>query len=72
MRIPDALLLKIGNIQRELDLGNVPMSTEHLPEKEKETVGIRLTFLASDGVKILKDYLEGRKKQGENIIPQSQ
>lgn len=71
MRISDALSLNVGNIQRELDLGNVSMAIEYLPEKEKETVGIRLTFLASDGVKILKDYLEWRKKQGENITPES-
>lgn len=71
MRISDALSLKVGDIQRELDLENIPMGIEYLPEKEKETVGMRLTFLASDGVKVMKDYLEWRKKRGENVTLES-
>ena len=71
MRVSDALKLRIGDIQRELDLGKVPLAVYYLPEKEKETVGERFTFLASDGVEILKQYLEWRRKLGESITPDS-
>ena len=69
LRISDALKLKIGDIQRELELGNVPLAIRYLCEKEKETVGERITFLASDGVEILKRYLEWRKQIGEKLTP---
>ena len=71
MRISDALKLKIGNIQRELDLKRIPLAISYLPEKEKETVGERITFLASDGVKILREYLEWRKQIGEKLTSDS-
>ena len=58
MRISDGLSFNVGNIQRELDLGNVSLAIEYLLEKEKESVGIRLTFPSIDDVKMLKDYLE--------------
>ena len=67
MRISDALKLRVGDVQRELDLERVPLAIEYLPEKEKETVGERITFLASDGVKILGRYLEWRKQIGEEL-----
>jgi integrase len=57
MRISDALALKIGDIQRELDLNHVPLAITYLPEKDREAVGERITFLASDGVETLKAYL---------------
>ena len=71
MRISDALKLKVGDVERELELGKVPLAIIYLPEKEKETVGERITFLASDGVEILKKYLEWRKKIGENLTSES-
>ncbi len=71
LRISDALSLKVGDILRELDLGNIPLAVNYLPQKEKESVGMRLTFLASDGVTILKEYLDWRKRQGENITSES-
>jgi len=71
MRISDALKLKVGDIQRELELGKVPLAIIYLPEKEKETVGERITFLASDGVEILKKYLEWRRQIGEKITEDS-
>lgn len=71
MRISDALKLRIGNVERELELGKVPLATRYLPEKEKETVGERITFLASDGVETLKRYLEWRKRIGEKLTPDS-
>lgn len=71
LRISDALRLRIGDVQRELGLIRVPLAISYLPEKEKETVGERITFLASDGVEILKKYLEWRKQIGEKLIPDS-
>ena len=67
MRISDALALKIGDLQRELDLGNIPLAITYLPEKDREAIGERITFLASDGVEILKAYLRWRKDLGEEI-----
>lgn len=71
MRISDALTMKVGDIQRELDQGKMPLAIEYLPLKEKETVGERLTFLASDGVEVLKTYLNWREKEGEKITSDS-
>jgi integrase len=71
MRISDALKLKIGDVQRELDLGTALLAITYLPEKEKETVGERITFLASDGVELLKRYLEWRKQIGEKLTLES-
>ena len=67
MRISDALNLKIGDIQRELDLCSVPMAITYLPEKDREAIGERITFLASDGVEMLKAYLRWRRDLGEEI-----
>ena len=69
MRISDALKLKIGDIQRELELGRVPLAISYLPQKDRESIGERITVLASDGVEILKRYLEWRQRKGENVTP---
>jgi len=71
MRVSDALELKIRDIQRELELGNLPLAIEFLPKKDRETIKERITFLASDGVETLKQYLEWRKKKGEVITEES-
>lgn len=71
MRISDALKLKVGDIQRELDLGRVPLGISYLPKKDRESVGERITFLASDGVELLKRYLEMRQRKGEDLTPES-
>jgi len=34
MRVSDAVALRIGDVQRELDLGNVPLAIRFLPKKE--------------------------------------
>jgi integrase len=54
MRVSDALELKVGDIQRELELGNVPLAIRFLPKKDRETIKERITFLASDGIEMLK------------------
>ena len=71
MRISDALKLKIGDIQRELELGRVPLAISYLPKKDRESIGERITFLASDGVELLKRYLEMRQRKGEDLTPES-
>ena len=71
MRISDALSMKIGDIQREFDLGHTPLAITYLPEKDREAIGERITFLASDGVEILKAYLRWRKDLGEEITSES-
>lgn len=71
MRVSDALKLKVGDIQRELELGRVPLAITFIPKKDSELIGERITFLASDGVDILKQYLEWRKQNGENVTPES-
>ena len=71
MRVSDALELKVGDIQRELELGNIPLAIRFLPKKDRETIKERITFLASDGVEILRHYLEWRKKKGEMITEES-
>lgn len=71
MRISDALKLRIGDIERELKLGKIPLAITYIPEKEKETVGERITFLGSDGVAILRKYLEWRKQIGERLSSDS-
>jgi len=67
MRISDALKLKIGDIQRELDLGRVPLAVSYVPMKDRESIGERVTFLGSDGVEMLKRYLEWRLRKGEKL-----
>jgi len=71
MRISDALKLKVGDIQRELDLGRMPLAISYLPQKDRESIGERITFLASNGVEILKRYLEWRQRKGENLTSES-
>jgi len=71
MRISDALKLKVGDVQRELELGKIPLAITFVPKKDSELIGERITFLASDGVEILKRYLEWRKQNGEEITPES-
>ena len=63
--------MKVGDIQRELDLRNVPMAITYVPEKDREAIGERITFLASDGVEMLKSYLRWRKDLGEEITGNS-
>ena len=69
MRISDTLDLKVGDVLRELELNSVPLVITYVPKKDRDAVGERITFLASDGVEILKQYLEWRKKNGEKITP---
>ena len=71
MRVSDALELKVGDIQRELELGNVPLAIKFLPKKDRETIKERITFLASDGVDMLKQYLKWREENGEKITADS-
>jgi len=63
--VSDAVTLKIGDIRRELDLGNVPLAIRFLPQKDRELIGERVTFFGSDGVMVLKEYLKWREKRGE-------
>jgi integrase len=71
MRVSDAIELKVGDIQRELELNKVPLAIRFVPKKDREMIGERITFLASDGVEMLKQYLEWRKKNGEEITEDS-
>jgi len=71
MRVSDAIALQIGDIKRELDLGNVPLAIRFLPKKDRELIGERITFLGSDGVEILKRYLVWREKKGERLTEDS-
>jgi len=65
MRVSDAVVLRIGDIRRELDLGNVPLAIRFLPKKDRELIGERIAFLGSDGVLVLKEYLKWRERRGE-------
>ncbi|KXB04736.1 hypothetical protein AKJ48_01590 [candidate division MSBL1 archaeon SCGC-AAA261O19] len=72
MRPEDALNLKVGDIQRELDLNRSPLAIRFLPKKDRNKgIGERITFLGADGVKILKQYLEWRKNKGEEVTSDS-
>jgi site-specific recombinase XerD len=71
MRISDALKLTLGDIERELDLENIPLAITYTPEKDRDAIGERITFLASDGVQILREYLEYRKRLGEVLTSES-
>jgi integrase len=71
MRISDALAIKLGDVQRELDLENSPLAITYVPEKDREAIGIRTTFLGSDGIEILKAYLRWRENLGEKLNPDS-
>jgi len=71
MRVSDAVFLKIGDVRRELDLGNVPLAIRFLPQKDRELIGERVTFLGSDGVMVLKEYLRWREKKREVITDES-
>ena len=71
MRISDALALTFGDIERELNLGKVPMAIVYLPKKDRVAIGERVTFLGNDGVEILKRYLEWRKSKGEEITSET-
>jgi integrase len=71
MRVSDDLKLKVGDIQWELELGRVPLAITFVPKKDSELIDERITFLASDGVELLKQYLEWRKQNGEEITPKS-
>lgn len=63
MRVSDAIALRIGDIRRELDLGNIPLAIRFIPKKDRELIGERITFLGSDGVEMLKQCLLWREKQ---------
>lgn len=71
MRTSDALALRVGDIERELNLGKVPMAITYLPKKDRVAVGERVTFLGSDGFELLKRYLEWRKTNGEEVTSKS-
>jgi integrase/recombinase XerD len=71
MRVSDALKLKYGDIKRELEQKNNPIAIKFLPTKDREIIGERITFLGSDGIDILKQYLEFRKKRGEVLLDDS-
>ena len=71
MRVSDAISLKIGDIKRELELGNVPLAIQFLPKKDRELIGERIAFLGNDGVEMLKQYLIWREKKGEKLTEDS-
>jgi integrase len=71
MRVSDALNLKVGDIKRELDLENVPLAIRFIPRKDRDLIGERITFLARDGVEILRQYLAWREKKGEVVTDDS-
>lgn len=58
MRVSDAIEIKVGDIKRELELEKVPLAIRFVPKKDREMIGERITFLASDGIDMLKQYLE--------------
>jgi len=65
MRVSDAIKLTFGDIRRELEQGNNPLAIRFIPKKDSDIIGERITFLGNDGIDILKQYLELRKKRGE-------
>jgi len=71
MRVSDAISLKIVDIKRELELGNVPLAIRFIPKKDRELIGERITFLGSDGVEMLRQYLAWREKKGEKVTDDS-
>jgi integrase/recombinase XerD len=71
MRVSDAVKLKYGDIKRELEQNNNPLAIRFLPTKDREIIGERITFLGSDGIEILKQYLQFRKERGDTIIDDS-
>jgi len=71
MRVSDALNLKIGDIKRELDLENISLAIRFIPKKDRDLIGERITFLARDGVEMLKRYLAWREKKGEMVTDDS-
>jgi len=72
MRPDDALKLRVGDIQRELDLGRRPLAITFLPEKDRNrNIGERITFLGNDGIDVLKQYLDWRRRGEEVLTPDS-
>jgi len=71
MRVSDATSLKIGDVKRELELENIPLAIRFSPQKDRNLIGERITFLGSDGVEMLKQYLNWREKRGELLIDDS-
>jgi len=72
MRPEDALKLNVGELQRELDLGRSPLAISFLPQKDRNrNIGERITFLGADGIEILKQYLDWRKRNSETITAES-
>lgn len=71
MRVSDALKLTYGDIKRELELKNNPLAISFLPKKDREVIGERITFLGSDGIDLLKQYLSYRVKRGEVLLDDS-
>jgi len=67
MRVSDAVELKVSDIRRELDLEKVPLAIRFIPKKDRDVIGERVTFLGSDGVEMLKQYLRFREKRGEKL-----
>jgi hypothetical protein len=58
-------------LKRELDLENIPLAIRFIPQKDRDLIGERITFLARDGVEILKQYLAWREKKGEMVTDDS-
>jgi integrase len=71
MRVSDALKLKFGDIRRELEQNQNPLAIKFLPTKDREIIGERVTFLGSDGIEILNQYLKYRRDRGEVLIDES-
>jgi integrase len=71
MRVSDMLDLEVGDVERELEQGKAPLAITYLPSKDRENIGERITFLGSDGIALLKQYLGWRKKKGEEITSDS-
>lgn len=49
-------------------MDKVPLAIQFVHKKDREMIDERITFLASDGVEILKQYLEWRKKYGDKKV----
>lgn len=72
MRPEDALKLTVGDVKREFDLRRCPLAISFLPEKDRnKNIGERITFLGKDGIDILKQYLDWRKRNSETLTEDS-
>jgi integrase len=71
LRPSNGLKVTYGGVRRELELGSVPLAIKYYPDKDQEKIGERITFLASDGIEILKQDLQRRKENGEEITDET-